>query len=179
MVPDPGSERKLVSKLSLLYPSTAWLLFDWGDTLMRVVPEFSGPMITWPYLTALPEAEETLASLSTQYHLALATNAEDSDEEQIRTALHQVSLESYLEEIFCTRRLGYRKPEPEYFRSIANLLGVETNQIAMIGDSFTNDVIGAVGAGAQGIWLNTYSTEKRLGPGYFTVHSLGEIISFS
>lgn len=146
---------------------------------MRVYPEFNGPMIAWPYLSAMPEAEETLSALSTHYHLALATNAEDSDEEQIRAALRQVSLESYLEEIFCTRRLGYHKPEPEYFRRVAELLGVETNQIVMIGDSFINDVRGAVAAGAQGIWLNTHSIENRQGPGYFTVHNLGEIISIS
>lgn len=144
---------------------------------MRVYPEFSGPMISWPYLSALPEAEETLFTLSKQYHLALATNAEDSDEGQIRAALRGVRLDPYIEEVFCTRRLGYHKPESEYFRNIAKLLNVDLDQIVMIGDSFSNDVMGAVDAGAQGIWLNTLSTENRQGPGYFTVHSLGEIIS--
>ncbi len=144
---------------------------------MRVYPEFSGPMISWPYMSALPEAEETLAVLSQQYHLALATNAEDSDEGQIRAALRQVRLEPYMEEVFCTRRLGYRKPEPEYFLNIAKQLDMDLKQIVMIGDSFSNDVMGAVKAGVQGIWLNTLSTENRQGPGYFTVHRLGEIIS--
>ena len=101
-------------------------------------PEFSGPMITWPYLSALPEAAETLAALSKGYHLALAINAEDSDEGQIRAAMRQVRLEPYIEEVFCTRRLGYHKPKPEYFLSPRKI---------------------------------------TRGPGYFTVHSLGEIIS--
>lgn len=166
-----------MSDRHFLQTPPAWLLFDWGDTLMRVYPEFSGPMITWPYLSALPEAEETLAALNQQYHLALATNAEDSDEGQIRAAMRQVRLETYIEEVFFTRRLGFHKPQSEYFQSIAQQLNVELNQIIMIGDSFSNDVMGAVKAGALGIWLNTLSTENRQGPGYFTVHSLGEIIS--
>jgi len=157
--------------------SPAWLLFDWGDTLMRVYPQSSGPMITWPYLAALPEAEETLSTLSKRVHLALATNAEDSDEEQIRAALRRVRLDQFIEEVFCTRRLGYHKPEPQYFRSVAKQLNVDLSQIVVIGDSFSNDVMGAVDAGAQGIWLNTSSAENRQGPGYFTIHSLGEVIS--
>jgi putative hydrolase of the HAD superfamily len=34
------------------------LLFDWGDTLMRVFPEYVGPMAAWPKVEAMPHAEE-------------------------------------------------------------------------------------------------------------------------
>jgi len=29
------------------------LIFDWGDTVMRVFPEFSGPMAHWPRVEAV------------------------------------------------------------------------------------------------------------------------------
>lgn len=154
-----------------------WLLFDWGDTLMRVFPEQSGPMISWPQVEAMPGAVDTLRVLSGEYHLALATNAEDSDEDQIRAALDRVGLGQWIEQIFGQKRLGKRKPEREYFLTIAKLLNVLPSQMIMIGDSFTSDIQGAVAAGLWAIWLNRSSTEVPFGQSFQTVHSLEEILS--
>lgn len=56
------------------------LLFDWGDTLMRDFPQFSGSMATWPKVEMVDGADEVLQLLGTSWQLALATNAVDSTE---------------------------------------------------------------------------------------------------
>lgn len=152
-----------------------WILFDWGDTLMRVYPEYNGPMVSWPHVEAIPGAADAMSALSGTYHLALATNAEDSEESQIQQALARVGLAQWIEQIFCTKRLGSRKPQPEYFHAIAKHLNTTPNQMVMIGDSFVNDIQGALKVGLRGIWLNRISHEVRQGPGYCTIHALGEI----
>lgn len=176
MVPDSRPGRQLLIKNNLPSDGSVWVLFDWGDTLMRVFPEFSGPMVNWPHLAAMPGAIETLATLSEYYRIALATNAEDSGEEEIRAALRKVGLDPWIEEVFCIGRLGSRKPERDYFLAISKELNAKPDQIIMVGDSFATDVQGALNAGLRGIWLNTISSEDRQGSGYFTVHTLEEII---
>lgn len=134
-------------------------------------------MCTWPRLAALPGAAETLTTLSANYHLALATNAEDSGEIQIRDALNSVGLNQFIEQVFCSQRLGRHKPEREYFLAIAEVLQIRPEQMIMIGDSFEYDVFGAVNSGARALWLNTLTNEDHQGRGYRTIHSLHEIIT--
>lgn len=50
-------------------------------------------------------------------------------------------------------RLGIEKPERAIFDWAAVRLGVETDAIAHIGDSWAADVLGALGAGARAIWF--------------------------
>jgi len=64
------------------------VLFDWGNTLMVDLPGCFGPMASWPRVEAVAHAQETLGQLrAAGWHIALATNAADSDEDQIRIAL--------------------------------------------------------------------------------------------
>jgi hypothetical protein len=47
------------------------LLFDWGDTLMRVLPDCDGPMVTWPRVEALPHVQDTLTQLRAGWRMGL------------------------------------------------------------------------------------------------------------
>ena len=155
------------------------LLFDWGDTLMRDLPQFSGPMAGWPRVEALPGAAETLQALAGEWRIALATNAADSDEAQIRQALQRGGLDAWIEQVYCFKRLGVKKPAPEFFAAIladaAQLGGAPPGRVVMVGDSFAGDVQGALSSGLQAVWLNTRSAEQRAGPGYTTIHLLAEL----
>lgn len=66
------------------------LLLDWGDTVMRVFPQFSGAMHTWPHVEPMPGTAEVLTSLRGGLLMALVTNAGDSDGPAIWKALHRV-----------------------------------------------------------------------------------------
>ncbi|MFQ5569645.1 MAG: HAD family hydrolase [Rhodothermales bacterium] len=147
-----------------------YLLFDWGDTLMRDFPEYTGPMASWPTVETIPHAREVLAGLCGRWKLALATNAADSDEEEIRAALHRGGLNRFLDRIYCYRKIGHRKPSQKFFAFIKDDLGLGPECLIMVGDHFETDVLGANRAGLRSIWLNEHSDEVREGDMHQTIH---------
>jgi HAD superfamily hydrolase (TIGR01509 family) len=147
------------------------LLFDWGDTLMRDFKEFNGPMKDWPRLEAIPGAAETLASLHPAWTLALATNAVDSDEKDIRLALRRVDLERWLDKIYCFKKIGHKKPSPAFFQYILDDLKLTCRSTCMVGDNFEADVLGANACGMRAVWFNEHSLEVREDDLQRTIHA--------
>ena len=145
------------------------VLFDWGDTLMRDFPEFSGPMAAWPHVEVLPNVKEVLVELRPQWTLALATNSIDSDETEIWEALDRVGLRALLDKVFCFQTIGHSKPAPDFFDYIVKDLGVDRHRMVMVGDGFEKDVLGANRSGIRGIWFNESSTEVRIGKMHRTI----------
>ncbi len=148
------------------------LLFDWGGTLMKDLPGFSGPMVGWPRVEAIEDASEVLAELHKTWMLALATNAVNSSEEQVWAALRRVGLDCFLDQIYCFRKIGHKKPSPEFFAYVLNDLGLDSSSVFMVGDDFESDIVGAVRCGIRAIWFNEQSDEERKAEMYRTVHNL-------
>lgn len=151
------------------------ILFDWGDTLMRVFPQFGGPMKDWPKVEAVSGAAEMLAVLHADLHLALATNAADSTEEDIRLALRRVDIDRWLDRIYCFKNIGHRKPSPEFFVYILKDLGLSPEQVVMVGDDYETDVLGASHCGLRAIWLNEGSVSESYTEPQCTIHALAEL----
>jgi HAD superfamily hydrolase (TIGR01509 family) len=154
---------------------TSWLLFDWGDTLMRDNPTMPGPMVTWPKVEIVPGAVEVLTSLKPKWGLAIATNAAASDEAQIWAALKRVGLDPLIEKIYCFRKIGHKKPSQEFFTYILQDLGLTVDEVVMVGDAFEADVLGANRAGIRAVWLNERSGELRTGEMHRTIRGLIEL----
>ena len=155
--------------------SKPWLLFDWGDTLMKDDPAAAGPMALWTHVETIPGAYEVLTRLRSEWSIALATNAADSNEPEIRAALRRVGLDQLIEMIFCFRSVGHKKPSPEFFAYVLKSLGVTCNQVVMVGDNFDVDVVGANQMGIRAIWLNSHTGEIRNGRLHQTIHSLMDL----
>ena len=151
------------------------ILFDWGDTLMRDLTEFSGPMKDWPRVEAVPGAAQVLAALHDDWLLALATNATDSDEQDIRLALQRVDLDHWLDKIYCYKKMGCRKPSPEFFEYILEDLGKTPDQAIMVGDYYEVDVLGAARCGLRAIWFNEGSEEEHNNDLQRTIHELARL----
>ena len=145
------------------------VLLDWGDTLMRDFPEFSGPMAAWSHVEAIPNVKEVLAELRPQWTLALATNSVDSDKRAIWEALDRVGLRSLLDKVYCFQSIGYSKPTPDFFDYIVRDLLMDRCRIVMVGDGFEKDVLGANLSRIRGIWFNESSDEVRVGKMYKTI----------
>lgn len=129
-------------------------LFDWGDTLMVDLPNQTGPMCDWPNVEAVLGAKECLQRLTQHTQCHLATNAEDSTENQIRFALQRAGLSDFITHVFCRENLGVGKADPDYYKQIVNKLNVSPQQVTMVGDSLERDVEQALKSGLQAIWLN-------------------------
>jgi FMN phosphatase YigB (HAD superfamily) len=148
------------------------LLFDWGDTLMRVFPGFGGPMLGWPRVEAMPFASEILAELHLCYVQVLATNAAESEEAEIRAALDRVGLDKLLDKVYCYRKIGHKKPSKEFFEYILADLGIEQSQTIMVGDDFEADVLGANRCVIRAIWYNPRTDEGHESVMHQTIHDL-------
>ncbi|MDE2997452.1 MAG: HAD family hydrolase [Gemmatimonadota bacterium] len=59
-----------------------------------------------------------------------------------------------LDALAISEEVGAEKPSPAIFRYALDELGMK--KATMIGDSWDNDVLGAVGCGLTAIWLNRY-----------------------
>ncbi len=130
------------------------IIFDWGNTVMRDFPDFSGPMVTWPRVEAMPGIEEALAALQGSYRLVLASNAYESDAALARRALERVGLSSYFHLILTSHELGAAKPDPAFFEAVLALYNTVPHRAVMVGDNFRTDIVGAKYAGLWAVWYN-------------------------
>ena len=151
------------------------ILLDWGDTVMRVFPEYEGSMSTWPRVEAVDGIKETLAKLQADWTIALATNAADSEEPAIWSALARVGLDRLIDRVFCYRGVGHRKSAPEYFERVLADLGIEPNQAVMVGDDFQADVLSANRSGIRAIWFHEDGTENKTSAMHRTIHGLSKL----
>lgn len=135
-------------------PHLQVVFMDWGDTLMRDFPQFSGPMAHWPRVEAMAGAAEALAALRGRYRVVLATDAQDSDAPLVRAALARVDLAPFVDDIYTFRELGVRKEDPAFFPAVLAKVGCPPQTAAMVGDNYKADVVGAKKAGLWAIWYN-------------------------
>lgn len=149
-----------------------WVLFDWGDTLMQVFPRYAGKMKDWPQVAEIPGARKALHALHGHVGIALATNAADSEEADIRQALERVDLNAFIKHVFCFRTLGVKKSTPAFFESVRDRLHVSANHLVMVGDDFQEDVEAARAAGLWAVWFNARTSENAAGERYTTIHHL-------
>lgn len=150
------------------------MLLDWGDTLMRDFPQFSGPMATWPKVEMIEGADEILQLLRNTWQLALVTNAADSTEAEIRAALGRVGLDDLMDQVYCFNKIGHRKPSAEFFTFVIRDLGLDSGRVVMVGDDFEIDIVGANSVGIYGVWLS-HNGENRSGVLHRTIHNLWEL----
>jgi len=151
------------------------ILFDWGNTVMRNIPSYSGAMHTWPTVEELPGVRAALAHLHPSFTVALATNAEDSDEIDIRMALKRCGLAGFFDLVFCYRQVGHRKPEPAFYRAVLTTLKLSASDVFMVGDTLEDDVLAANSQGIAAVWFNSESKISKTGLSYRTVHRFEDL----
>ncbi len=127
------------------------IVFDWGDTLMRGLPEFQGAMVHWPRVEVVPSVAEALEQLYGRFICCVASNAEDSDAELMGQALARVGIRQYFHYLFTSKELGAAKPEPEFFSEILRRLDVEPEECVMVGNDYVTDIVPAKAVGMRTI----------------------------
>ena len=142
---------------------------------MRDFPEFSGPMVTWPRVEAMPYVAEGLAQLHPHWLLALATNAAASGENDIFKALQRAGLDVFIDKIYCQRSIGHKKPALEYYDYVLGDLGLGREKVVMIGDDYAIDIAGANRSGIRAIWLTGDNIEQPPEGNYRIVHDFREL----
>lgn len=93
-----------------------------------------------------PDALPTLDALAGRYRLGLASNGNSYPE--------RCGLAGRFDFVILSQEVGVSKPDPRFYRTVAGAAGVPVRQIVHVGDSPTNDVLGAQAAGFRTVWLN-------------------------
>ena len=136
---------------------------------MRVFPGFEGPMVGWPRVGGV------LTRLRPDWTIVLATNAGDSEEREIWSALARADLDELIDRVYCFRAVGHRKSSPEYFQHVLDDLGIDADNAVMVGDDYEADVASANRSGIRAIWFHEDGTERPTGTLYVTIHDLREL----
>jgi FMN phosphatase YigB (HAD superfamily) len=153
----------------------AWVLFDWGDTLMSEDGPADTPMAMWPEVRAIDGAAAVLATLALRHRIAIASNATISDCTSIRRALARAALEAFVAEIFCFRDLGLKKSDARFWDVIAARLAVPRAQMLMVGDDLDNDVLAPRRAGIASVWFNGKRARTPAGVAVPTIERLDQL----
>lgn len=100
----------------------------------------------------LPCVETVLKYLSSKYKVALLSNTMS---DQPRRLLQKNGYEKYFDVILHSSDIGRRKPKPDTFKYVLDLLRVHPYETVHVGDSVDSDMIGAQASGITGIWIRS------------------------
>jgi HAD superfamily hydrolase (TIGR01662 family) len=104
---------------------------------------------------------ETLEQLNAKsYKLAIISNGSKLKQEQ---QLKLLKLQSLIpdQHLFSSQQRGIHKPNPQIFRHALQTLRIPAAQAIMVGDSWKNDIVGAVSCGIDAIWIRPLHNHKQ------------------
>lgn len=105
-------------------------------------------------LRLFSDAIEILDDLKQRYPLGLITNGPaDIQRQEIAT----LGIEHYFNHFFIEGEMGEGKPKPAVFARATAAMGVEPNEILMVGNSFAHDVVPALDFGWHAVWIRRAS----------------------
>lgn len=87
-----------------------------------------------------------LTALAARYPLLAVSNG--------NAQVERVGLGQFFVHSLSATDFGVAKPDPRIFHAAASMAGVNPAQVLHVGDDAAMDVLGALGAGMQAVWVN-------------------------
>lgn len=140
--------------------SVRTICFDWGDTLMLDDGPRDLPMALWPEVHVVAGAKQMLEQLHKRFPLCIATNAAMSQKPMVERALERGGLLEFFSHIFTFTELGVKKDSPLFWGTVADVVGVKLQEIAMLGDTLESDVVAPARFGVQTVWFNSQTPAR-------------------
>ncbi len=103
----------------------------------------------------VPGAVALLAALRPHVRTAVVTNNTVIEQDE---KLATFGLWPHVDALVTSEECGMTKPDPAIFHAALERLGVAAGETVMVGDSWKNDVLGAVACGIRPVWLNRHGT---------------------
>jgi len=97
-------------------------------------------------VTLFDDAHSSLAWLAERFPIVALSNG--------NADVHQVGIGAFFAGSVSARDVGVGKPDPRIFHAAAEFLQVEPHAVLHVGDDAALDVLGALGAGMQAVWVN-------------------------
>lgn len=98
---------------------------------------------------SIEDARPTLEYLHSRYPMVLVSNFYGN----VETVLNDFDLRKYFKSIIESAVVGVRKPDPQIFRLGVEALGLKPQEVLVVGDSYTKDIIPAESIGCKVAWL--------------------------
>ena len=99
--------------------------------------------------TNISESRRVLSELKKNYRLGLVTNFYGN----MSVVLEEFGLSSYFETITESAVVGVRKPDSQIFNIAVKSMEVRSENVVVIGDSYTKDILPAHELGCHTVWL--------------------------
>ena len=100
---------------------------------------------------AIDQARPILRQLAARYPRVLVSNFYGN----IESVLHDFDLDGLFGSIVESAVVGVRKPNPAIFQMGVDRLGMQPEEVVVIGDSYDKDIVPATQIGCQTIWLKS------------------------
>ena len=95
------------------------------------------------------KSREVLLELKHRYRMVLVSNFYGN----ISTVLEEFGLDGIFENIVESAVVGVRKPDPKIFSFGVEALGMQPEEVMVVGDSMDKDIIPATKAGCHTVWF--------------------------
>ncbi len=96
---------------------------------------------------------------------------------RLRGILTELNLLTAVDAVTISSEHGVEKPDRRIFRIALSALGTKAENTLHVGDSWADDVVGALSAGLSAAWLTADRTDRGPGlPGVRIIHSLAEVM---
>lgn len=120
---------------------------------LKVESEDLKAKIAW-YCDALvrsnmEETRQVLEVLSAHYPLVLVSNFYGN----IHAVLQAYGIDGYFKEVVESAVVGIRKPDPQIFALGVESLGLQPEEVVVIGDSYNKDIAPAHSIGCHTVWI--------------------------
>ncbi len=116
------------------------------------LPDYQQQVVDDLYAITLQEtskSREVLLTLKKQYPMVLVSNFYGN----IATVLREFSLDGIFDTIIESAVVGVRKPDPRIFTLGVEALGLQPDEVVVVGDSMDKDIIPASQAGCHTVWF--------------------------
>jgi putative hydrolase of the HAD superfamily len=122
------------------------------------VPAAGGPLFDslWRHFAAAenwqlyPDVEAVIDELASRgIRLAIASNFD----RRLHSIVQQIRPLARCERCFVSSEVGFPKPDRRFFQAIEQSLGLPPEHLLLVGDDWTNDILGARAAGWRAMWL--------------------------
>ncbi len=104
------------------------------------------------------------------YRIAMVSNGVN---QHVIAKSHDI--DGYFEAMIRSMHVGFRKPMPEIYHLALSALGIGPEQAVMVGDDWTNDVVGAEAVGIKALHLNRGGAPS---PGPQAIKDLWGVVRF-
>lgn len=126
--------------------------------------------LTTAHFSLLPGAEDLVRYLANKYPLTIVTNGFIEVQYE---KFDKSGLKECFSHIVLSEEVGCQKPNPRIFEEALCMNELAAEDVVMIGDSLTSDVLGAQRAGIDQIWVT--NADKANGDATYIVNSLEEV----